>query len=150
MLKVKPRRGAALLFYSYLPNGNFDDRMDHGACPVRTGHVDKIIGQVFRVIFATAWSHELVFTMKYVVCPSFGSTPFLSSKNRNIPLTATSSTGSIAVMQMAMSKIWAQRTTNSTVSIDEPYKKTTIRTLPFSHYALHTTTYYVSRWAMFR
>ena len=33
-LKVKPVRGAALAFWSYLPNGVLDLRSFHGGCPV--------------------------------------------------------------------------------------------------------------------
>ncbi|XP_044504060.1 probable prolyl 4-hydroxylase 9 isoform X2 [Mangifera indica] len=36
-LKVKPRRGDALLFYSLLPNGTIDPTSLHGSCPVIKG-----------------------------------------------------------------------------------------------------------------
>ncbi|KAH9569254.1 hypothetical protein CY35_03G123600 [Sphagnum magellanicum] len=36
-LKVKPRQGDALLFYSMLPNGTFDKTALHGSCPVIKG-----------------------------------------------------------------------------------------------------------------
>jgi prolyl 4-hydroxylase len=36
-LKVKPRQGDALLFYSMLPNGTFDKAALHGSCPVIKG-----------------------------------------------------------------------------------------------------------------
>eukprot|EP00246_Nothoceros_aenigmaticus_P012870 TRINITY_DN4179_c0_g2_i1.p1 TRINITY_DN4179_c0_g2~~TRINITY_DN4179_c0_g2_i1.p1 ORF type:complete len:288 (+),score=40.41 TRINITY_DN4179_c0_g2_i1:101-964(+) len=36
-LKVKPRQGDALLFYSMLPNGTFDKTALHGSCPVVKG-----------------------------------------------------------------------------------------------------------------
>jgi len=36
-LKVKPRQGDALLFYSMLPNGTFDKTALHGSCPVIQG-----------------------------------------------------------------------------------------------------------------
>lgn len=36
-LKVKPRKGDGLLFYSVLPNGTIDMTSLHGSCPVVTG-----------------------------------------------------------------------------------------------------------------
>eukprot|EP00249_Psilotum_nudum_P016009 c25609_g1_i1 orf=287-1171(-) len=36
-LKVKPKRGDALLFYSMFPNGTFDKTALHGSCPVIKG-----------------------------------------------------------------------------------------------------------------
>ncbi|PKI41232.1 hypothetical protein CRG98_038344 [Punica granatum] len=36
-LKVKPRRGDGLLFYSLLPNGTIDPTSLHGSCPVIRG-----------------------------------------------------------------------------------------------------------------
>ncbi|KAJ7231025.1 hypothetical protein O6H91_Y458100 [Diphasiastrum complanatum] len=36
-LKVKPRQGDALLFYSMFPNGTFDRTSLHGSCPVLKG-----------------------------------------------------------------------------------------------------------------
>uniref|UniRef100_M1AZV5 Prolyl 4-hydroxylase n=3 Tax=Solanum TaxID=4107 RepID=M1AZV5_SOLTU len=36
-LKVKPRRGDGLLFYSLLPNGTIDLTSLHGSCPVIRG-----------------------------------------------------------------------------------------------------------------
>eukprot|EP00250_Pteridium_aquilinum_P015256 c22478_g1_i2 orf=577-1461(+) len=36
-LKVKPRQGDALLFYSMFPNGTFDKTSLHGSCPVIKG-----------------------------------------------------------------------------------------------------------------
>uniref|UniRef100_A0A5B6YL38 procollagen-proline 4-dioxygenase n=1 Tax=Davidia involucrata TaxID=16924 RepID=A0A5B6YL38_DAVIN len=36
-LKVKPRRGDGLLFYSLFPNGTIDPTSLHGSCPVITG-----------------------------------------------------------------------------------------------------------------
>lgn len=36
-LKVKPRQGDALLFYSMYPNGTFDKTALHGSCPVIKG-----------------------------------------------------------------------------------------------------------------
>ncbi|ESW15090.1 hypothetical protein PHAVU_007G043100 [Phaseolus vulgaris] len=36
-LKVKPRQGDGLLFYSLLPNGNIDKTSLHGSCPVIKG-----------------------------------------------------------------------------------------------------------------
>ncbi len=43
-LKVKPKRGAALAFWSYHPNGVLDLRAFHGGCPVKAGGV-KWMGQ---------------------------------------------------------------------------------------------------------
>lgn len=36
-LKVKPERGKAILFYNMLPDGNYDERSQHAALPVRKG-----------------------------------------------------------------------------------------------------------------
>ncbi|XAR51344.1 Procollagen-proline dioxygenase [Bertholletia excelsa] len=36
-LKVMPRRGDGLFFYSLFPNGTIDPRSIHGSCPVRKG-----------------------------------------------------------------------------------------------------------------
>ena len=36
-LKVKPEKGKAVLFYSFLPDGNLDDLSQHAALPVRKG-----------------------------------------------------------------------------------------------------------------
>ena len=36
-LKVKPEKGKAVLFYSFLPDGNLDDLSQHAALPVGTG-----------------------------------------------------------------------------------------------------------------
>ena len=36
-LKVKPERGKAILFYSLLPDGNYDERSEHAALPVTKG-----------------------------------------------------------------------------------------------------------------
>ena len=36
-LKVKPERGKAVLFYSLLPDGNYDERSMHAAMPVTKG-----------------------------------------------------------------------------------------------------------------
>ncbi|KAK3429603.1 hypothetical protein EUGRSUZ_E01099 [Eucalyptus grandis] len=36
-LKVKPRQGDGLLFYSLLPNGTIDPTSIHGSCPVIKG-----------------------------------------------------------------------------------------------------------------
>ncbi|THF96522.1 hypothetical protein TEA_025153 [Camellia sinensis var. sinensis] len=36
-LKVKPRRGDGLLFYSLFPNGTIDSASIHGSCPVNLG-----------------------------------------------------------------------------------------------------------------
>uniref|UniRef100_A0A2N9J7Z6 Prolyl 4-hydroxylase alpha subunit Fe(2+) 2OG dioxygenase domain-containing protein n=1 Tax=Fagus sylvatica TaxID=28930 RepID=A0A2N9J7Z6_FAGSY len=36
-LKVKPRRGDGLLFYSVFPNGTIDRTSLHGSCPVIKG-----------------------------------------------------------------------------------------------------------------
>ncbi|GKV43241.1 hypothetical protein SLEP1_g50556 [Rubroshorea leprosula] len=36
-LKVKPRKGDGLLFYSLLPNGTIDPTSLHGSCPVIKG-----------------------------------------------------------------------------------------------------------------
>jgi prolyl 4-hydroxylase len=35
--RYKPRKGDALLFWSLNPDGSFDDRSLHGACPVISG-----------------------------------------------------------------------------------------------------------------
>jgi prolyl 4-hydroxylase len=35
--RYKPRKGDALLFWSVTPDGKFDDRSLHGACPVVSG-----------------------------------------------------------------------------------------------------------------
>ena len=36
-LKVKPRKGDAVLFLSTFPDGTYDDHALHGACPVTKG-----------------------------------------------------------------------------------------------------------------
>ncbi|ACI65565.1 predicted protein [Phaeodactylum tricornutum CCAP 1055/1] len=36
-LKVKPEKGKAILFYNLLPDGNYDERSEHAALPVRRG-----------------------------------------------------------------------------------------------------------------
>lgn len=36
-LTVRPRRGRAILFYSQLPDGQYDPYSNHGACPVLQG-----------------------------------------------------------------------------------------------------------------
>ena len=36
-LKAKPQRGKAVLFYSFLPDGNMDDLSQHSAAPVIDG-----------------------------------------------------------------------------------------------------------------
>ena len=36
-LKVKPRKGAALLFWSINPDGTYDDHSLHGGCPTVKG-----------------------------------------------------------------------------------------------------------------
>merc|ERR1712196_386149 len=36
-LKVRPRKGQALVFYSLKPDGNFDPQSLHGGCPVVKG-----------------------------------------------------------------------------------------------------------------
>ena len=36
-LAAKPRKGSAVLFWSIKPNGQFDHRSMHGACPVIKG-----------------------------------------------------------------------------------------------------------------
>ena len=36
-LLVKPQRGKAVLFYNMLPDGNYDERSQHAALPVRKG-----------------------------------------------------------------------------------------------------------------
>ncbi|CAK8539656.1 unnamed protein product [Lathyrus sativus] len=36
-LKIKPRKGDGLLFYSFFPNGTFDRTSLHGSCPVIKG-----------------------------------------------------------------------------------------------------------------
>lgn len=36
-LTVRPRRGRAILFYSQLPDGQYDPYANHGACPVLQG-----------------------------------------------------------------------------------------------------------------
>jgi len=36
-LKVQPEKGKAILFYSYLPDGNLDDLSQHAALPVKKG-----------------------------------------------------------------------------------------------------------------
>jgi prolyl 4-hydroxylase len=41
-LKVKPERGKAVLFYNMLPDGNYDERSQHAALPVRKG--EKVRG----------------------------------------------------------------------------------------------------------
>ncbi|KAL1500424.1 hypothetical protein AB1Y20_013081 [Prymnesium parvum] len=42
-LRIKPRRGSAILFYSFHPDGSFDPLSLHGSCPVRRG--EKWIAQ---------------------------------------------------------------------------------------------------------
>ena len=42
-LRIKPRKGAALLFYNYGPDGVLDMASPHMSCPVIKG--DKWIGQ---------------------------------------------------------------------------------------------------------
>jgi prolyl 4-hydroxylase len=36
-LKVKPKRGKVIVFYSMKPDGNMDPLSLHGACPVKQG-----------------------------------------------------------------------------------------------------------------
>jgi prolyl 4-hydroxylase len=36
-LKVQPQKGKAVLFYNLLPDGNYDERSQHAALPVRSG-----------------------------------------------------------------------------------------------------------------
>lgn len=36
-LKIKPKRGKAALFFSFLPDGNMDDLSQHAAIPVTEG-----------------------------------------------------------------------------------------------------------------
>lgn len=36
-LLVKPQRGKAVLFYNMLPDGNYDERSQHAALPVKKG-----------------------------------------------------------------------------------------------------------------
>ena len=36
-LKIRPRKGDAVLFYPTLPNGSFDPLAHHGSCPVGQG-----------------------------------------------------------------------------------------------------------------
>jgi prolyl 4-hydroxylase len=36
-LHVKPEKGKAVLFYSLLPDGNYDDLSEHAALPVKQG-----------------------------------------------------------------------------------------------------------------
>jgi 2OG-Fe(II) oxygenase superfamily len=36
-LTIRPQRGRAILFYSQLPNGQYDPYSNHGACPVLQG-----------------------------------------------------------------------------------------------------------------
>ena len=43
-LKVKPERGKAVLFYSSLPDGNYDERSMHAALPVTKGEKVCIFG----------------------------------------------------------------------------------------------------------
>lgn len=43
LLQVKPKRGAALLFFGLTPNGDTDFLTVHGGCPVVSG--TKIIAQ---------------------------------------------------------------------------------------------------------
>ncbi|CAM6095079.1 unnamed protein product [Calypogeia fissa] len=50
-LKVKPRQGDALLFYSIHPNGTFDAAALHGSCPVTKG--EKWV--------ATKWMRDNIF-----------------------------------------------------------------------------------------
>ena len=37
ILKVKPEVGKAILFYNQLPDGNYDERSQHAALPVKEG-----------------------------------------------------------------------------------------------------------------
>lgn len=142
LYQVKPRRGAALLFYSYLPNGNYDDRLDHGACPVRSGDVDKIVGQacngacaarvrrsahvksrVMCVMYAggnlswlaTGVRSFIVRVALVAGCAvgSFGSIPSRLSRSRSSPRTATRSMPSIARTSTAIVETSARATTSS-------------------------------------
>ena len=36
-MQVKPKKGAAVLFYSYTPDGKLDPLTVHGGCPVKKG-----------------------------------------------------------------------------------------------------------------
>lgn len=91
-LKVKPERGKAVLFYSLLPDGNYDERSMHAAMPVKKGEkvcINALLGcarmQVHSALITRpffpfyAVSHELmgvgpcngpvsVFSVALIVC----------------------------------------------------------------------------------
>ena len=96
-LKVKPEIGKAILFYSVLPDGNYDERSQHAALPVIKGEkwltnlwVWVSIVPFFVCLFVCVWEDKQnnsivvcltkfssLYAFSNVTCSQFCQDPFM-------------------------------------------------------------------------